>query len=389
MNANIQPQIFIVDDDIFYLKLIEQHLTSAGYTQLFAYTSGAECLNNLHLRPNIILLDYHLEETNGIEILKHIKLQNPDAYVFFLSAQEEIGIAIDSIKHGAFGYVVKNQHAFTNILEEIKAILNYQSLSHQEDKKLTHSRFVGLRDYIAEREQNELMLIDKNNQLTKLNAEIDKFVYSASHDLRGPLTSLMGLIKVAQMEDNFDKSKLLQAMEKTVNKMDSTVKDIINYSANNRAEIKKEKVDFEKLINETFEHLKYLEGASDIEKKVFISQQASFLSDISRLRIVFTNLISNAIKYHDFSKTHAFIHIHIEAKADKVSINISDNGSGINEAYMPKLFVMFSRGTAKSNSSGLGLFIVKEVINKLNGTIELTTKVGEGTNFQIELPNVY
>jgi DNA-binding NarL/FixJ family response regulator len=94
--------------------MIEQQLKSVGYSRLLTFTTGNGCTNNLHLMPDIILLDYNLRETTGIEVLKQIKLHNQNAYVFFLSAQEEIDIAINSIKHGAFGYVVK-----TNMLLEI------------------------------------------------------------------------------------------------------------------------------------------------------------------------------------------------------------------------------------------------------------------------------
>jgi signal transduction histidine kinase len=388
MTPNLQPLIFTVDDDKFYLKLIEQQLKHAGYTRLYTFTTGEECVDNLHLMPDIILLDYNLRNTNGIEVLKKIKIYHQDAYIFFLSAQEEIDIAINSIKHGAFGYVVKDELALSNILEEIKGIVSYQAVVEAEERKSANFHPVGLTSYKAELEQREKILMNKNEQLTKLNGELDKFVYSTSHNLRGPLTSMMGLIKLAQIEEeSFHKDTFLQLMEKMVNKLDFTLKDIIDHSANTRTAITVEEVNVQEIIDNIYESLTYLEGASYISKQLSIDQEALLFSDVHRLKIIFYNLLSNAIQYHDFSKSLPFIAIRILVKKDLVRINVIDNGSGVNEAYIEKMFDMFSRGTSKSNGSGLGLYIVKETINKLKGTIEVTSKPGEGTAFYIDLPN--
>lgn len=387
MQPNLQPLIFVVDDDFFYQKLIEQNLKSDGYTRLLCFTSGEECLNNLHLIPDIILLDYNLQDTNGIDVLKKIKVLNQQVYVFFLSAQEEIDIAVNSIKHGAFGYVVKDEWAFTNILEEIKGIVSYQAVAESKNRKYTNSPFVGLSSYITEREQKEQILIDKNKQLTKLNNELDNFVYSASHNLRGPLTSILGLIKIAQAEsENFDKVVFLNRIENMATRLDDTVKDIVDYSINNRVEITCEKINFKEIIETTFEHLSYLDGASHIKKQVIIEQQQVCFSDTTRLRILLNNLICNAIQYQDFTKQDSFIHITVQIQQNKVILDITDNGIGIDKAYVGKVFDMFFRGTTISKGSGLGLYIVKEIINKLKGTLELTSKVNEGTHFCISLP---
>jgi signal transduction histidine kinase len=388
MTPNLQPLIFIVDDDKFYLTLIEQHLRQAGYTRLYAFTTGEECVNNLHLMPGIILLDYNLQGTNGIEVLKQIKLHNQDAYVFFLSAQEEIDIAINSIKHGAFGYVVKDGAALPTILEEIKGIISYQVVVEGEKRNMANSYLIGLTNYKAEVEKREQILTHKNDQLTKLNSEIDNFVYSTSHNLRGPLTSMMGLIQLARLdEEAFHKDTFLTMMDKMVNKLDLTLKNIIDHSANTRTAIKSELIQVEEMIENTYANLSYLEGGSYISKQVSIEQEEAFYSDANRLKIIFHNLLSNAIQYHDFSKATPYIAIKILINKGLVRINIADNGIGINEEYIPKMFDMFSRGNNKSSGSGLGLYIVSETINLLKGTIEASSKVGEGTCLCIELPN--
>jgi signal transduction histidine kinase len=388
MQPNLQPLIFVVDDDIFYLKLIEQNLKSAGYTRLLCFTTGEECLGNLHLMPDIILLDYNLHETNGIELLKKIKLQHQNAYIFFLSAQEEIDIAVNSIKHGAFGYIAKDESAFSNILRELKGIVAYQAVAESKNKRYSNAHFVGLGSYIAEREHEQQILIHKNEQLAKLNSELDNFVYSTSHSLRGPLSSILGMIKLAQMEQEvFDKSTFLFMMEKIASRLDYTVKDIVDYSVNNRTEIIREEINISELLEGVFENLSYLNGSARIEKQVSIEQSAPCFSDAGRLKIIFTNLLCNAIQYQDSAKANPFIRIHAEVSASKITIHLLDNGIGISPAYLGKAFNMFSRGTTKSNGAGLGLYITKEVVNKLQGAIELSSQPNEGTRFIISLPN--
>lgn len=366
--------------------MIEQQLKSANYTRLRTFTSGDDCINNLHLMPDVILLDYNLRETTGIQVLKKIRVSNQDAFVFFLSGQEEIDIAIDSIKHGAFGYVVKDEWGLSNILEEIKGIISYQAMAG--GGKYTTSHLIGLTDYIAERVQKEQIVASKNGQLTKLNSELDKFVYHTSHNLRGPLTSMMGLINLAKIEEEaFHKETFLSMMEKMVHKLDYTLKDIIDHSVNSRTEIKREEVNLQEMIDHTFQDLYYLEGTSYISKQVRIEQDSIWLSDINRLKIIFHNLASNAIQYHDLSKPSPFISVKVSVEKDLVLINFTDNGSGIPEWYVEKMFDMFTRGTTRSSGAGLGLYIVKETINMLKGNIEVVTKINQGTEFNITLPN--
>jgi signal transduction histidine kinase len=253
---------------------------------------------------------------------------------------------------------------------------------------MANSYLIGLTNYKAEVEKREQILTHKNDQLTKLNSEIDNFVYSTSHNLRGPLTSMMGLIQLARLdEEAFHKDTFLTMMDKMVSKLDLTLKNIIDHSANTRTAIKSELIQVEEMIENTYANLSYLEGGSYISKQVSIEQEEAFYSDANRLKIIFHNLLSNAIQYHDFSKATPYIAIKILINKGLVRINIADNGIGINEEYIPKMFDMFSRGNNKSSGSGLGLYIVSETINLLKGTIEASSKVGEGTCLCIELPN--
>ena len=256
------------------------------------------------------------------------------------------------------------------------------------DDKKNLIEFLAITTNITKRRQAEEKLKRQFVELEKTNSELDKFVYSTSHDLRAPLTSILGIIGLSKM-DTEDKQQLeyLDMMERSINRLDGCVIDIINYSRNTRLEVQKEKIDFNLLISETLENLKYIEGAEKIETKININETTSFYSDKSRLRVIFNNLISNAIRYHIPTHEHPFVNIHVSIFEDKVVIQVKDNGMGINAKHIPEIFDMFFKISKKSLGSGLGLYIAKETVNKLNGEIKVESELDEGSTFTIEIPN--
>ena len=248
--------------------------------------------------------------------------------------------------------------------------------------------FLAITTDITQRKEAEEKLKRQFIELEKTNSELDKFVYSASHDLRAPLTSVLGLIGLSKM-DTEDKQTLdyLDMMEKSINRLDGFVIDIINYSRNTRLEVQKEKIDFNLIISETFENLKYIDGADKIETKININEKTPFYSDKSRLRVIFNNLISNATRYHKPELKHPFVNVNVNVSNEKVVIQVKDNGVGIDKKYIDKIFDMFYKMSKNSLGSGLGLYIVKETVNKLKGTISVESELDKGCTFTIEIPN--
>jgi DNA-binding NtrC family response regulator len=120
MENQNQFKFFIVDDDIFCANLYEQHLTNMNYNDITYFSNGNDCLNNLHLNPEIIFLDHNMEDMTGFEVLKKIKRYNPNIYVVMISGQENIKTAVDALKYGAFDYIIKD----TNVCEKINLIIN-------------------------------------------------------------------------------------------------------------------------------------------------------------------------------------------------------------------------------------------------------------------------
>jgi signal transduction histidine kinase len=227
----------------------------------------------------------------------------------------------------------------------------------------------------------------KNRDLERTNAELDRFLYSTSHDLQSPLASIKGLINVARYDTQ--DSKMLTyfgKMTERVDRLETFIKDIINYSKNTRTEVAYEKVEFHALVNEVRESLLYVEGAKDIHFHYHQTFEQPVSLDKSRVLVILHNLLANAIRYHDHHKTERWIKVDVSNTDHRIKLTVSDNGLGIDAEHQSKIFDMFYRGTVKSGGSGLGLFIVKQAIEKINGNIMVQSSPGQGTSFQVSFP---
>lgn len=255
-----------------------------------------------------------------------------------------------------------------------------------ENNIITHH--ISIQRDVTDRKNAEEELKSRYHELEKTNSELDKFVYSASHDLRAPLASVLGLINLVKMDEKETHHlEYLANMEKSIRKLDNFISDIINYSRNSRLEVMPEKVDLEELVNEIREDLVFMEHASKI-KIEFEGKDKVITTDRARLRVVLSNLISNAIKYHNLRRDHPYIMVKYEKKDYNHLIKIVDNGPGIAKEHQENIFKMFYRGSESSSGSGLGLYIVKETLMKLNGEISLESQLGEGSSFIIRFPDI-
>ncbi|MEO8474760.1 MAG: PAS domain-containing sensor histidine kinase [Chryseolinea sp.] len=241
---------------------------------------------------------------------------------------------------------------------------------------------------ITNQTRTEELLKKQNDELIKINAELDRFVYSASHDLRAPLMSVKGLLNMISIDpDKSNTDQYLHLMDKSINKLDNFISDIIHYSRNSRMEVMAKQINFHELVEESIESLKFMEGADTVKTFKYITISAPFYSDYSRLLMIFNNIIANAVRYRDGRKK-SYLKIEIDTNHVGAVIRFTDNGIGIQEEYKDNIFRMFFRANADSKGSGLGLYIVKGVVEKLHGSIEVDSTLGEGTTFTIEIPNV-
>jgi signal transduction histidine kinase len=229
----------------------------------------------------------------------------------------------------------------------------------------------------------------QREELKKANSELDNFVYSVSHDLRAPLTSMKGVIEITEDETQEEDTRMHMGLLKgSIKKLDRFILDILDYSRNSRLQVKNEKINFKEIIYDITENLSHMTGSkNDVDIQVKVSERRPFQSDKTRLNVILNNLVSNAIRYRNPDIDNSFVSIHIDTSDTEANIIVKDNGIGINKEQHEKIFEMFYRVSENSVGSGLGLYLVKETVAKLNGKIKVHSELGRGTEFQILIPN--
>lgn len=220
------------------------------------------------------------------------------------------------------------------------------------------------------------------------NTELDNFVYKVSHDLRAPLSSILGLVNLSKLPDNPDSLKdYISIIGEKVEHLDHFISDVLSHSKNLKMEVSIGKVELAEIIDNAFRDLNYLQGAKDLIWNVSV-EGVDFYSDPWRIAEIFRNLVSNAIKYRQI-RNNRVPEVVVKVNVDnlRADITFSDNGIGISEENLTRVFEMFFRATEQSDGSGIGLYIVKNAVEKLGGDITVASKQGEGTRFHIVLPN--
>lgn len=316
---------------------------------------------------DVILSDHSLPQFNSSEALKLCRRLGINAPFILVTGSVSEEFAIMRLRQGADDYILKS-----NLSRLTTAI--YNSLTNKQ--------------LASQRLEAELALRNQNEELLKINQELDSFVYSVSHDLRAPLRSLLGLLNISKLDHRprdpiYD--QYFWMMEGSIKKLDNTLKEILEYSRNARNSVSLSTIDFDQVLQSCLSKLEYMEGYDEI-KIDFEGIEKRLVTDAYRMAVILGNLLSNAIKYRDTSKGNCQLTIALNMLESDVQITFKDNGIGIDKELLPSIFNMFFRGTEKSEGAGLGLYITKESVEKLGGKIEVNSIEKEGSEFKITLP---
>lgn len=198
--------------------------------------------------------------------------------------------------------------------------------------------------------------------------------------------TIIGVLKVADMDQNKTDDMYLSMIEKSVKNLDLFVRNIVNYYKNSRIEETLSEINFDQILDE---NIKSFDGFNGINFSIDIVNPSPFKSDDFRIKVILNNILSNAVKYQKKDNPEKRVEIKIYTNPEKAEISITDNGIGIQEKHLPSIFKMFFRGTHYSDGSGIGLYIAKEAIDKLNGSIKVESEEGKFTRFMIEIPNSF
>jgi PAS domain S-box-containing protein len=313
-------------------------------------------------------------------------------------ANTELAFQNDEKENRAAELIIANKElAFQNDEKEDRAaelIIANTELAFQNDEKENRAaELIIANTELAyqnnEKENRAAELINSNTELQKTNTELDRFVYSVSHDLRSPLTSILGLVSFIEEESQeADTLEHVQMIRNSVNRLDVFIKNILSYSRNNRTGLDIVPISLLQTVTEIVNSLSSMKEAENIHFEIDIKELQPFYSDQLRLNTLLENLISNAIKYHKTDSTDRFIKIIGHTNQEKLILSISDNGIGIAPEHHNKIFDMFFRISGNKNGSGIGLYIVKDTVQILRGSIQVHSKEGKGSTFDINLKNL-
>lgn len=227
-----------------------------------------------------------------------------------------------------------------------------------------------------------------NINLKKINSELDTFVYRVSHDLRTPLVSIISLaelLKGSGISALGDRNmELINLISKSAHRLDNSIKEILHYSKNARLDLDIGEVNIQELVFSVYNDIKYVNA--DIDFINDFNGIEVIYTDKLRLETILKNVLGNAIKYQDPLKTAKYISFFMSKTEKYYHIEVKDNGIGMSEDSVSKVFEMFYRGTNSSEGTGLGMFIVKEIVSKLKGEISVQSEINVGTIFKLKLP---
>jgi signal transduction histidine kinase/ligand-binding sensor domain-containing protein len=226
------------------------------------------------------------------------------------------------------------------------------------------------------------------HQLQKTNTELDTFIYRASHDLKGPITRIHGLTSLARLESTSPNDlkyyelieRVARDMQKLLSKM-THAHEMLNYT------VEIEAIDLPVIISDVRDSINFLNGDVDMKYSFDLENTLSLKSDTFLFSIILTNLMENALIFRkNYPGEEQRIFIKSYQDNNNYYITISDSGIGISKEHVEKIFNMFFRGSDQSKGSGLGLYLVKVAVEKLNGTITVESTFGKSTTFSITLP---
>lgn len=334
-----------------------------------------------------IRIRYLLVQKEKLEELVKTRTQKLNAANTLLNTRIE---EINSIN----ALLSRQQNQIIEKNNEIQA-QNEELLSQNEQIAAQHERLVLVEKKLREVNASLERTVDERTEklqhtidnLNKTVFELDRFVYSASHDLSAPLKSILGLVGIIRIEkDPVQVHAYIEYIKDAVVKLEAVITSMVDYARNAHTVIQSEHFNLLALVNEVIGEFAFLPEVSTIVYSNRIDPGLQIQSDRTRIKVVLHNLIGNSTKYIDKYKEERWIRIECEQAGKYWRLRIMDNGIGIKKEYLDKVFNMYFRATEKSKGSGLGLFIVKETLTKLGGTITVQSEFGAYTTFELLIP---
>ncbi len=364
MSAPGPPRLLIVDDDAALLHSLCDILHQEGYATTGFPSALAAKAALATSRFDLLLADLVMPEMDGIALLRHALLMDPTLVVVIMTGEGTIGSAVESMRAGAYDYVLKPLKVFT-----LLPVLQ---------------RGLALRSLRTENGRLEQRLRERAVELEAANRELEAFTRSASHDLRSPLGGIIGLCSLLQAR--FGRQMPGQAvdwlrkMEGEAHRMTQLLDVLMRLSRMGRQTLELRPVDVTWLVREVLQELRPREPERSLD--VLVDAMPPAQADASLLRQVFVNLVSNAFKFTRGAE-HALVSIGAQDLDGQVAYCVRDNGAGFDMAEAGKLFESFQRLPRHRGieGSGVGLSIAHRIVERHGGRIWFDSAPGQGACF--------
>jgi signal transduction histidine kinase len=358
--ATERIRILYIDDEVNNLNAFRANFRRTY--EIYTATNTLEARKTLQSIPvHVIIADQRMPGTSGVEFFNVIKENYPDPIRILLTGYTDVEDLIDAINKGQIYRFIRKPW---------------------DDYELQNTIRNAYEIYTTKKE-----LESKIEELEKANDELSRFIYSASHDLRSPLMSVLGIINLSRLDDSVsDPNGYLKMIESSILRLDGFIQKIIEYYKNTKLQPDYEKIDFNALIYDCIEASRRQNNA--VEFQVETEQEGEFYGDVFRISVILNNLISNAIKYQNPDNKDPTVKLTAQSDSHKAVLTIEDNGIGILSGHLNNIFKMFFR-TKNINKpgTGIGLYIVKEALTRIGGNITVSSVYGQGTKFVITIPS--
>lgn len=361
MNTGEKIKVLYIDDE-------QNNLNGFKATFRFDYTiyiaanipQAYEYLK-AHTDIRIILCDQRMPDKTGVQFFEEMRDEYPDPVRMLITGYTDIESVIDAVNRGHIFRYIKKPWTDNDVKSAIEEANKFY---------LTSS-----------------LLVSKNKELQSAYDELGKFAYSITHDVRGPLLSIIGAIDLANGITNIDELReLLSMMSEAVKKLDEYIRNTHEYYKLKRGMLQFAEINFNTLLSDIAALFRIASRNNNIRFTSTVIQNEPFYSDEISIKMILNNLLSNAFNYQRKAANDKFVDVHIEVTGSNVEIKVKDNGIGIHENYIGNIFTLFYRATSEETGSGLGLYNVKDALTKLNGNIVVESQPNIGSTFTVTIP---
>lgn len=354
--------VLYIDDEDNNLKSFRATLRKDF--KIFTAIDGEEGLRIAQEEEiHVVIADQRMPGMTGTEFFERMVKINPDPVRILLTGYSDIASVIDAINKGeVYRFIDKPWN-----IEQIK-----NSIKNAADI------------FFMRRE-----LRDKTIKLEKLHSEMNQFVYSLSHELRGPLMSISGVSKLAKMEVNDPNTlEYFNMIDTATGKLDDFIYKMLDFYRSTKIEHKITEINFREVVDQQMDAYREKFDLSHFHIDVQVNQGSAFFSDDSKIRVILNNLFSNAVQFQKPSPSEKRISLTVDVVEGKAILVLEDTGIGIEDRFKNEVFNLFSRATQKNVGTGLGLYMVKEAVEQMGGEIHLDTELNKGTAVTVTLPSM-